>query len=113
MAGAKIAATSDAGVRRETHTGNNGRYTFLCSTRAYRLEMNQSGFATSKLEGIVVKITETTVADVRLKVATQATTLSVTGESPLVQTESSARGSVIDEQQCEVCRCRPATSSNC
>jgi hypothetical protein len=100
VVGAKVALTSDAGVRRETTTGSNGRYTFpLLDPGAYQLEVTQSGFASAKLEGIVVQITESTVADVALKVAGAPTTVSVTGESPLVQTESSSRGTVIDETQ--------------
>ncbi|MGD0826452.1 MAG: hypothetical protein ABR908_17855, partial [Terriglobales bacterium] len=51
------------------------------------------------LEGVVVQITETTVADAALRVAGAPTTVSVTGETPLVQTESSAKGTVIDETQ--------------
>jgi hypothetical protein len=61
--------------------------------------VTQSGFASVKLEGISVQITESSVVDVALKVAGAPTTVSVTGESPLVQTESSARGTVIDETQ--------------
>ncbi len=100
VVGAKVAVTSNAGVRRENTTGSNGRYTFpLLDPGAYQLEVSQSGFAPLKLEGVVVRITETTVADAALKVAGSPTTVSVTGESPLVQTESSAKGTVIDEVQ--------------
>src|ERR1035438_7844354 len=100
VVGAKVTVTSDAGVRREVTTGGNGRYTFpLLDPAAYRLEVTSSGFASAKLQGIVVRITESTVADVALKVAGAPTTVSVTGESPLVQTESSARGTVIDENE--------------
>jgi hypothetical protein len=100
VVGAKVAVTSDAGVRREVTTGGNGRYAFpLLDPGAYRLEVTSSGFASAKLQGIVVQITESTVADVALKVAGSPTTVSVTGESPLVQTESSARGSVISENE--------------
>jgi outer membrane receptor protein involved in Fe transport len=100
VVGAKVAVTSNAGVRRETTTGSNGRYTFpLLDPGAYQLQVDQSGFAPLKLEGVVVQITVTTVADAALKVAGSPTTVSVTGESPLVQTESSAKGTVIDEVQ--------------
>ena len=100
VAGAKVALTSDAGVRRESAAGGNDRYTFpLLDPGTYRLEMTLSGFPSVKLEGIAVKITESSVVDVALKVAGLPTTVSVTGESPLVQTESSARGTVIDENE--------------
>ncbi len=100
VVGANVALTNDAGVRRELTTGNDGRYMFpLLDPGRYRIEVNQSGFAPAKLEGIVVQITETSVIDVALKVAGAPTTVSVTGESPLVQTESSASGTVINETQ--------------
>jgi hypothetical protein len=100
VAGANVALTSDAGVRRETQSGSNGRYAFpLLDPGKYRLEVSVSGFALTKLEGITVQITESTVMDGALKVGGTATTVSVTGEAPLVQTESSARGTVIGETQ--------------
>jgi len=100
VAGARVVLTSDAGVRREAQTGGNGRYTFpLLNPGAYRLDVTQSGFASVKVEGIIVQITESSVVDVALKVASAPTTIAVTGESPLVQTESSARGTVIDEKE--------------
>ncbi len=100
VVGAKVTLTSDAGVGRQVVTGTNGRYALpLLVPGNYQIQVEQSGFTAAKVEGVVVRITETTVADVALKVCGQATTVSVTGESPLVQTESSGRGSVIDEQQ--------------
>ena len=81
MTGANVVLTSDAGVRREAQTGGNGRYAFpLLAPGAYRLEVTQSGFASAKVEGISVRITESTVIDVALKVAGAPTTVSVTGE---------------------------------
>ena len=100
VVGAKAVLTSDAGVRREAETGVGGRYTFgLLDPGVYRLELTMSGFAPEKLEGIAVKITESTVVDVGLKVAGSQASVVVTAESPLVQTESSSRGTVIEENQ--------------
>ena len=100
VADANVTLTSDAGVRRQIETAGNGRYAFpLLAPGVYQVEVTHSGFATVKLQGIVVKITESTVIDVALKVASAPTTVSVTGESPLVQTESSARGTLAVDQQ--------------
>jgi hypothetical protein len=100
VVGAKVALTSNAGVRREAVTGVNGRYAFpLLDPGAYRLEVSQSGFAPAQLDGISVQITESSVVDVALKVAGAPTTVSVTSESQLVETESSAKGTVIGETQ--------------
>lgn len=98
--GAKVTLTSDAGVQREMETGSNGRYAFsLLAPGAYRMEIKGSGFATAEMNAIAVKITETSVVDIELKLAGAATEVSVTSELPLVQTESSARGTVIDQTQ--------------
>lgn len=100
VVGAKAALTSNAGVQREILTGDSGRYTFaLLEPGIYALEVTYKGFAAVKVEGIVVKITETTVVDVALQVATAQATVSVTAESPLVQSESSDRGTVIEQNQ--------------
>jgi len=100
VVGAKVALTSDAGVRRETETGGSGRYTFaLLEPGAYALEVTSKGFAAVKLGDIAVKITETTVVDIGLELATARATLSVTAQPPLVQSESSDRGTVIEQNQ--------------
>ena len=100
VADANVTLTSDAGVRRQITTGGSGRYTFpLLEPGVYQVEVTHAGFASVKLQGIAVKITESSVIDVALKVAGAPTTVSVTGESPLVQTESSARGTVIDAKE--------------
>jgi len=98
--GAKITLASDAGVEREATTGDNGRYTFaLLEPGIYTLSATSKGFGLVRTEGIVVKITETTVVDVSLKVARAQALISVTAQVPLVQTESSDRGTVIEENQ--------------
>ena len=98
--GASVALTSDAGVQRATVTAANGRYTFAqLDPGSYTLGLTSKGLASVRLESIIVKITETTVVDVSLKMATSVSTVSVTAEPPLVQSESSDRGTVIDQNQ--------------
>ena len=100
VTGAKVALTSDSGVRRETESSTSGRYVFpLLAPGFYRLEVTASGFAPVKLESIEVKITESAVVDVALKVAGAQASVTVSSQAPLVQTESATRGSVIDQNQ--------------
>ena len=66
---------------------------------SYTVEVSSKGFAAVKFEAITVKITETTVVNVALKVATAVATVSVTAELPQVQAESSSKGTVIDQQE--------------
>ena len=100
VVGAKVVLTSDAGVQRQVETGSKGEYTFAqLAPGVYAIEVTAGGFAAVKLQAITVKITETTVVDVPLKLAATQSTVSVTAVTPLVDQESSARGTVIDQNQ--------------
>lgn len=100
VVGASVVLTNNAGVQRQTETGSNGRYTFaLLDPGTYVVEVSSKGFASVKLEGMIVKITETTVVDVPLKLATEQATISVSAQPPLVEVESSDRGTVIDQNE--------------
>jgi Carboxypeptidase regulatory-like domain/TonB-dependent Receptor Plug Domain len=101
VGGAKVLLVSDAGGQRDTVTTSTGRYVFsLLPPGRYRLEIRASGFALAKVDEVVVKITETTTVDVRLKLASQPNeTITVQAAPPLVQTENPARGTVIEQTE--------------
>lgn len=100
ITGAKVAVASDAGVRRETTTSDNGRYVFtLLAPGDYRMEVNATGFAVTRVEHIVVRITETTAADVKLSVGARQQEVNVSAQGSQVQTESSGKGTVIEQGQ--------------
>src|ERR1022692_1229058 len=100
VGGAKITLTSSAGVQRETASDSAGHYTFsLLPPGNYRVEAEKTGFSTATAENVVVQITQTTNLDIPLVVASQKAVVEVAAESPLVDTENPARGSVIDQQQ--------------
>ncbi|MFZ0139161.1 MAG: carboxypeptidase-like regulatory domain-containing protein, partial [Candidatus Sulfotelmatobacter sp.] len=97
---AKITLTSAAGVQRETASDGAGHYAFsLVPPGAYRVEAEKAGFGKVTAEGVVVRITETTFLDVRLKVAAQTATVEVVVKPPLVQIENAAQGTVIEQDQ--------------
>ncbi len=98
---AKVTVTSSAGIQRETSTDDSGRYIFpLLPPGSYALEVSASGFAVAKLDGIIVKITETTTIEVPLKLATQQEkAVIVQATPPLVQTDSATRGTVIGQTE--------------
>lgn len=96
VTGAKLTLNSPAGVTRETDSSDSGRYIFpLLPPGVYQLVVTHDGFASTTLEGIVVRITEITNLDVQLPLATQKATVEVTAEPPMVQTDSASRGDVI------------------
>ena len=97
---AKITLTSAAGVQRETTSDGTGHYAFsLVPPGPYRVEAEKAGFGKATAEGVVVRITETTTLDVRLKVAAQTATVEVVVKPPLVQIENAAQGTVIEQEQ--------------
>ncbi len=100
VAGAKVTLTSDAGVDRVVTTSSDGRYALpLIPPGIYRLQVDAKGFKPFIVEKVEVRITEYSVANADLSVQGGAQTVTVTSETPLVQTESSARGTVIDENE--------------
>jgi len=97
---AKVTLTSAAGVQRESASDAAGRFAFaLLPPGAYRLEAEKAGFSKATTEGAVVRITETTSLEIRLAVAAQKAVIEVMAETPLVQTENAARGTVIQQEQ--------------
>ena len=100
VSGARVTLTNAAGVQRETRSDATGHYVFsLAPPGAYRVETEKAGFSKAVEEGVVVRITETTNLDVRLEVASQKAVIEVAAQTALVETESAARGTVIEQDQ--------------
>ena len=71
-----------------------------CSLRAPTgVEVEKAGFSKATAEGAVVRITETTSLEIHIAVAAQRAVIEVQAETPLVQTENGARGTVIEQEQ--------------
>src|SRR5271166_2385176 len=100
VSGAKVTLTSTAGVQRATTSDGTGHYAFsLLPPGSYRVETAKAGFSTATAEGVVVRITEITTLDMPLAIASQKAVVEVASDTPLLETESPARGTVIEEQQ--------------
>ncbi len=100
VAGARITLTSSTGVERATASDASGHYAFsLLPPGTYRVEAEKAGFSKATAEGVVVQITQTTSLDLPLTVASQKAVVEVAAEAPLLDTESPAQGTVINEQQ--------------
>jgi hypothetical protein len=100
VSGAKITLASTAGVERQTSSDATGHYAFsLVPPGSYRVEAEKTGFTKVTAEGVTVRITEITNLDLPLAVASERAVVEVAGESPLLQTESPARGTVIEQEQ--------------
>src|SRR5438309_5803360 len=80
-------------VARTEVTDASGIYRFLLADLGtYRLEVTQKGFKRSTRTGILLNAGETTTADVVLEIGEVSDTVTVTGESSLLRTETAALG---------------------
>jgi hypothetical protein len=91
----------DTAFEREVMTDENGNFAVqLLPPGKYRAEISAQGFKTAVAEEVNVNVAQTATVDITLEAATvQGGTVTVTAEQPLVQTESSQVGRVIEETQ--------------
>jgi hypothetical protein len=91
---------ASTGDMRGATTGSNGLYSFrLLAPDTYSVKFSQPGFKTVIRDGITVRVTETSVVDFALEVASQSEVVTVTGDAPLLQTDNPTLGRVVDSRQ--------------
>jgi len=84
-------------VERHVTTDSSGTFTApLLPVGNYQLEVSAPGFATTKLSGIEVRVTETARVNAVLKAATTVQTVTVTAEVATVDTTSATTGQALD-----------------
>ena len=90
VAGAKVTTTNSAmGTQRSTVTTGAGNYTVpQLPAGVYSVTVVASGFTTPVRNGITVSVGETAVVDLQLSVGQSTTTITVTEDAPLLQTDS-------------------------
>ena len=88
---------------RKGETQGNGTYSFVnLSLGTYRLSVSKGGFKTQVFDSVLVQATKTTDISATLSVGALTETVVVSGgETPLVETSSSAIGNVIDLKSIE------------
>ena len=95
--GATVVLTNVAtSERREGVSADDGTFRFVnLVPGTYRLEVELTGFQRFVREGIEVNVQATPRIDVTLQLGNLAETLTVTGESPLLQTQSASVSTVV------------------
>src|SRR6266566_3529752 len=101
--GVTMKVTSDeTGQTRTAITQSNGTYLVpLLPLGEYRLETSAKGFKTVTFQNIPIHVTETALLDIHLQVGAITETVTVNDVPELVQTNSSALGSVTDQRMVE------------
>ena len=86
-------------VPRETVTNEVGEYSFpALDPGSYTIRATLSGFRTFERKGIAVGTQQFVALDILLEVGTLEETITVTGESPLIETTNASTGGVLDTQ---------------
>src|ERR1700682_5366939 len=99
IVGAKVSLSNAAnGFERSMESTSCGvyRFTALPVVGSYVLTVQQSGFRTAKISGIVVSVGITNTVDVHLELGVQAETVTVGAGAELVNTSESQISEVID-----------------
>jgi hypothetical protein len=89
-----------SGVTREATTSDEGIFRIpSLAPGTYRVQVAKPGFLTARRENVIVGITETVRLDVTLEVSGVQETVTVTGGSPLVETEKGRVSGRVDRLQ--------------
>ena len=96
LPGVTVTATSPALLGRQSVVSEaNGDYRFpSLPAGTYAVTFELSGFQTARRENIVLQTGQTLTVDITLQLATLQETVTVTGESPVVDTKSTSVGYV-------------------
>ncbi len=99
--GAKVVAVNDqTNLSSETETNEAGRYTILfLQPGRYSLSVEASGFKKFVRQDVVLGTSDRLGVDVALEVGQLADSITVTGETSLLETETASRGSLVTTRQ--------------
>src|ERR1051326_9120004 len=99
--GAKVVAHNvQTGLERTVTTGDTATFTLpLLPIGTYDVTAEKEGFKRSIQQGVVLQLDERARVDFQLQIGSAAESIQVTAEVPLVQTDTSSIGSVIDNQK--------------
>ena len=97
--GAEVKATnSQTNASFVTLSTEEGRYVMRLSPGTYAITAALPGFKTKTITSIVLQVGQRSKLDISLEVGEVADQVVVSGETPLLESESSTLGTVIDEQ---------------
>src|SRR3954469_101977 len=101
LPGVEVTLTKiDTGTPRTVFTNADGAYVFPnLPVGPYRLKVALQGFNTYVQEGIVLQVNSNPTIDVTMTVGSIGEQVTVTAESPVIETRSTGVGQVIDNQQ--------------
>src|SRR5437867_2046848 len=101
IADAQVALTNLGTAEKRTQsTGTDGLYSFVnLFPGRYKIEVEKTGFKHFTRPEVVVEVNQSARIDATLQVGDVTQTVEVTGETPLLQTETSSLGQVVEQRK--------------
>ena len=101
MANAKVTVTNaDTGVSRATASNTQGNYTVpLLQPGKYQILVQADGFRPISREGVKLEVDQVARIDFSMEIGAVTESISVTEQTPLLQTSSGSLGQVIESKQ--------------
>jgi hypothetical protein len=101
--GVTVTLTNEAnGVTRDTVTNGVGEYSFpAVDPASYTVRVSVQGFKTFERKGVVINTQVFVGLDVTLEIGALEESITVTGQSPLIETTNASTGGVIDTKALE------------
>ena len=91
-----------SGEKRVQPTSSDGYYNFVnLIPGTYRVEVEKTGFKRAAHPDMIVDVDQTVRIDLTLQVGEASQTIEVTGETPLLQSETSSLGQVVEGRKVE------------
>src|SRR5687768_1204919 len=89
----------NTGVARESVSNDQGEYNFAAVPPGnYTVKASLTGFKTYESRGLRINAQQFITLDVPLEVGTVQETITVTGQSPLIDTSNASTGAVLDSE---------------
>src|SRR5216683_4767016 len=86
--------------KRTQPTGSDGLYSFVnLIPGSYRIEVEKPGFKRITQEPVVVQVQQSSKIDLALPIGQATETVEVTSETPLLQSETSSLGQVVEQRK--------------
>lgn len=100
---AAVTVTSDStNVKRTTESNDRGSWQIqLLLPGHYHFTIEAPGFTTERRTGIILQAADVKQFDIQMKIGSEAQTVTVTSETPLIDTTSATSGTVITERELE------------
>ncbi len=100
---AKVTLTNLGTAEKRTQSsGSDGLFTFVnLFAGQYRIDVEKQGFKHFVRAGISVEVQQDTHIDAALQVGEVSQVVEVTGETPLIQSETSSLGQVVEQRKAE------------